>query len=50
MTTSGPENLIRGYIRISEYQYLGTRKPNKRIYPAIENWGVIEKLNHFFIR
>ena len=41
MTTSGSENLIRGYIRISEYHYLGTRKPNKRIYPAIKDRGVL---------
>ena len=46
MTPSGPENLIRGYIRISEYHYLGTRKPNKRIYPAIPNWRVcVSKLS-----
>ena len=31
---------ISVYIFLSEYHYLGTRKPNKRIYTAIENWGV----------
>ena len=25
---------------LSEYHYLGTRKPNKRIYPAITEWRV----------
>ena len=28
------------YIFLSEYHYLATRKPNKRIYPAISDWGV----------
>ena len=49
MTTSGPENLIRGYIRISEYHYLGTRKPNKRIYPAISEGGVRDFLADLFV-
>ena len=31
---------ISVYIFLSEYHYLGTRKPNKRIYTAIESWGV----------
>ena len=26
---------------LSEYHYLGTRKPNKRIYTAIEHWRVL---------
>ena len=28
---------ISVYIFVSEYHYLWTRKPNKRIYPAITN-------------
>ena len=28
------------YIFLSEYHYLGTRKPNKRIYTAISDWRV----------
>ena len=26
---------------LSEYHYLGNRKPNKRIHTAIKHWGVI---------
>ena len=37
---------ISVYIFLSEYHYLGTRKPNKRIYPAIPNWRVcVSKLS-----
>ena len=31
---------ISVYIFLSEYHYLGTRKPSKRIYTAITDWGV----------
>ena len=35
---------ISVYIVLNEYHYLGTRKPNKRIYPAILDWRVLNRL------
>ena len=32
---------ISVYMFLSEYHYLGTRKPNKRVYTAINHWRVL---------
>jgi len=48
MTRPQGQMPISVYIFLSEYHYLGTRKPNKRIYPLISNWRVdMKKSLHF---